>query len=31
MRYLAFDAGDISQHRFTLGRAFHGPPKPPFS
>ena len=31
MSYLAFGAGDISPHRFTLGWAFHRPPKPPFS
>ena len=31
MSYLEFDAGDISPRSFTFGRAFHPPPKPPFS
>ena len=28
---LEFGAGDISPRSFTFGRAFHRPPKPPFS
>ena len=31
MSYLEFDADDISPRSLTLGRAFHHPPKPPFS
>ena len=31
MSYLEFDADDISPRNLTLGRAFHHPPKPPFS
>ena len=31
MSCLEFDAGDISPRSLTLGRAFHHPPKPPFS
>ena len=29
--YLVFGTGDISPRRFTLGWAFHRPPKSPFS
>ena len=31
MSYLEFGLGNISPHSFTFGRAFHHPPKPPFS
>ena len=30
MSYLAFGVADISPHSFSLERAFHPPPKPPF-
>ena len=31
MSYLEFGSGDIGPRSFTLGPAFHRPPKPPFS